>query len=176
MAERRAEARIALAHKAFWPDFGVNVTYFDIARADVPPSASGKDAVALGVMVNIPLQRGRLRAQTEEARLRQAQVSARTEALHRAIETHLSDIVSQLRQEDRQLALFRDALIPQAETTLEATLSSYATGRTSFLDLLDAERMLFILQTGYEDAFARYLQAYAALERALGVTQFDAIR
>ena len=60
-------------------------------------------------------------------------------------------------------------LSPQAETTLQATLSAYTTDRTDFLDLLDAERMLFSLETGYEDTFARYLKITAALERALGV-------
>ena len=169
-AARRADTQIALARKQFLPDFGLNVTYFDVGSADVPPTATGRDALAIGVSIKIPLQRGRLRARLEEARVRRAQVEARQEALETSFQTQIADLVSRLRQEAQQLALFQEGLIPQAETTLQATLSAYTTGRTDFLDLLDAERMLFSLGTGYEDTLARYLKMTAALERALGVT------
>ncbi len=169
-AARRADTQIALARKQFMPDFGLNVTYFDVGSADVPPTADGRDALAIGVSIKIPLQRGRLRARLEEARVRRTQVEARQEALETLFQTQIADLVSRLRQEAQQLALFQEGLIPQAETTLQATLSAYTTGRTDFLDLLDAERMLFSLHTGYEDTRARYLKMTAALERALGVT------
>ncbi len=169
-AARRADTQIALARKQFMPDFGLSVTYFDVGAADVPPTATGRDALAFGVSIKVPLQRGRLRARLEEARVRRAQVEARQEALETSFQTQIADLVSRLRQEAQQLALFQEGLIPQAETTLQATLSAYTTGRTDFLDLLDAERMLFSLGTGYEDTLARYLKMTAALERALGVT------
>ena len=168
-AARHADARIALARKQFMPDFGLNITYFDIGSADAPPTATGRDAVAIGATIKVPLQRGGLRARLEETRIRRIQVEARQEALETSFQTQIADLVSRLRGEAQQLALYREALIPQAETTLQATLSAYTTGRTDFLDLLDAERMLFSLGTGYEDTFARYLKMTAALERTLGV-------
>jgi len=168
-AALRADTGIALARKAFKPDFGVNFTYFDIGAADVPPSADGRNAVALGVAVQVPIQRGRLHAGLEEARLRRRQVDAQQEALETSFRTFIADMLSRLRQENEQLDLYREALIPQAETTLETTLSAYTTGRTDFLNLLDAERMLFMLRMGNEDTMARYLKDTAALERTLGI-------
>ena len=168
-AARRADARIALARKQFLPDFGLNVTWFDIGRADTPPTAAGRDAVAIGATIRVPLQRGARRARLEETRLRRMQVEMRQEALETSFRTQIADLASRLHGEARQLALYREALIPQAETTLQATLSAYTTDRTDFLDLLDAERMLFSLETGYEDTFARYLKITAALERTLGI-------
>ena len=166
----RADAQIALARKNYWPDFGVNVTYFDMAPAEMPPTATGRDALALGVSVKIPLQRGRLGASLEEARVRRSQVMAKQEALETEFRTEIADLLSQLEQQEEQMALFLETLIPQAETTLQATISDYTTGRTDFLNLLDSERMLFSLRTGYENIFARYLKVTAALERAIGVT------
>lgn len=168
-AARRADTRIALARKQFMPDFGLSVTWFDIGTADIPPTATGRDAVAIGATVKVPIRRGSLRAKLEETRVRRIQIEARREALETSFRTQISDFVHRLRGEARQLALYREALIPQAETTLQATLSAYATGGAGFLDLLDAERMLFSLGTDYEDTFARYLKMTAALERALGV-------
>ena len=174
-AQQKTDTQIALAKKEFLPDFGFNVTYFDVGPANIPATASGRDAFAIGVSLNVPLWRGKLNAQLAEARTRKNQVAARIEGLDTAFRAQIADLISQISQEKRQLALFQEALIPQAETTREATLSAYTTGRTNFLDLLDAERMLFSLQAGYEDAIARYMKAIAALERALGVSSLSDI-
>lgn len=172
-AEARAEMQISLARKQFLPDFGVNITYFDMSASDMMPTATGRDALAVGVSVKVPLQHGRLQAQLDEARIRAAQVTSRQEALATSFRTEIGDFVSRLERETEQLDLYQDLLIPQAETTLEATLSAYTTGRTEFLDLLDAERMLFMLHLSYEDALLRYLNASAGLERALGISSLD---
>ena len=168
-AASRADAEIALAQKQFRPDFGLSLTYFDVARTDELPTATGRNAVGIGAVVRVPLQRDRLRAQVEEARVRRSQVNARLEALETSFATQIADLVHQLQEEARQLALFEEGLIPQSETALQSTLNSYASGSTDYLDLLDSERTLFSLGTSYEDTFARYLQTVAALERALGV-------
>ncbi len=170
LAKKRTEAEIALAEKAFYPDFGLHATYFDVSPSSIPATATGRDAFAFGVTLNVPLWRNRLRARLEEARLKRMQAGARIEGLEAAFRAQILDLVARLAQEQGQLTLYEDALIPQAETSLQATLGAYASGRTDYLDLLDAERMLFSLHTGYVDAFARYLKASAALERALGIT------
>ena len=169
MAAKRADQEIALARKQFRPDFRFGITYFDIARTNVPPTARGRDALGIAATIHVPLQRNRLRAQLKEARVRRSHVHARQEALNTFLTTQVADLMHQLHEEARQLALFKEGLIPQAETALQATLSSYTTGRTDFLDLLDSERTLFSLNMSYDDTFARYLQVAAALERALGV-------
>ena len=175
-AGRRADAQIALAEKAFLPDFGVNLTYFDVGTASIPASATGRDALAIGVAMNIPLWRSKLKAQLDEARIRKSQTDERIQALYNRFETHIRDHVSQLTLDHQQLALYREVLVPQAETALQATLSSYTTGRTDFLDLLDAERMLFSLQTTYEDLRAKYLNASASLERTLGIESLNILQ
>ncbi|MEX2400514.1 MAG: TolC family protein [Rhodothermales bacterium] len=168
-AAERADKQIDLAHKQFLPDFGVNVTYFDIASGPVPPTATGRDAIALGISIKVPLQRDRLRARLEEAKARRSQTDARRDALASSFRTQIHDLVKRLEIETEQLDLYRDLLIPQATSTVNAILSAYTTGRTDFLNLLDAERMLFTLRLNREDAQARLLKASADLERELAV-------
>ncbi len=141
-AERRAQKGIALAEKQFMPDFSFNLTYFDMADRGAMASVDGRDALALGVGVKVPLQRGRLKAGLQEAKVRALQVQARQEALETTFSTQIADLVSQLEREAKQLELYQRTLIPQAETTLEATVSAYTTGRIDFLNLLDTERMV----------------------------------
>jgi len=169
----RADASESLAKKSFYPDFGVNVTYFNITKADMPPSADGRDALALGLSVKIPLQRGKLHSRLQETRLEQMRIDSNIESFAAQLETRIGDLSNRVRDDAQQLTLYRDALIPQAETTLEATLSAYTTGRTDFLNLLDAERVLFNVRMGYEDVVVRYRKSYAMLERELGVTSLQ---
>ncbi len=168
-AAKRADAEIVLANKQFKPDFRFSITYFDVGRADVPSTAKGRDAFGIGATIKVPLRRDRLRAQLEEARVRRSHVNAQRVALNTFLATQIADLIHQLREEAEQIKLFEEAMIPQAETALQATFSSYMTGRTDFLDLLDSERTLFSLSMSYDDTFARYFQVVAALERALGV-------
>ncbi len=171
----RAGRRIDLAGKASLPDFSFNLTYFDIYDSGIPAAADGRNALALGIGVKIPLWQGRLRAGREEAMLDRLRLEARYEALTTRIRRTVSEQRSRLRLERQTLDLYATTLIPQAETTREATLSAYTTGRTGFLDLLDAERMLFSLRFDAEAARVRLRQAAARLERALGVPALSEI-
>jgi outer membrane protein TolC len=157
-----------LAAKERLPDFGVSLTYFDIRDSSFPPTADGRDAIALGVSVKIPLQRDRIRAKEEEARLRRLQVLAQREAIESSIRTTVDELVYRLAQARRQVALFETALLPQATTALEATLTTYSTGRSGFLDLLDAQRMLFDLSWAREEAVSEIDRTMVSLQRAIG--------
>ena len=169
-AAEQAEADVALARKAFYPDLGVGVTYFDVTERAMPPTADGTDALAVMLSAKIPLQRGRLRARLDQARLRAAQVEARQDALETAITTELADVAYAARREAETLALFRDRLLPQAQATVESVLAAYTTGEADYVAFLDAERSRFQVQLGLEESLGRYLDATARLERALGGT------
>jgi outer membrane protein TolC len=179
---RRAEAEVALAEKAFYPEIGASVTYFDVAATAVPASdhapattTSGADALAVGVSVRVPLDRASRRAQREAARLRVREVAARREALDVAIEAGVAAHLHHLHHERETLWVYRNRLIPQAETTVEATLTAYTTGQADFLTLLDAERALFELRLMAAEASSRHGLAAARLARALGLPTLEAL-
>jgi outer membrane protein TolC len=136
----------------------------------MPPTADGTDALAVMLSAKIPLQRGRLRARLDQARLRAAQVEARQEAIETAITTEIADVAYAARREAETLVLFRDRLLPQAQATVESVLAAYTTGEADYVAFLDAERSRFQVQLGLEESLGRYLDATARLERALGGT------
>jgi outer membrane protein TolC len=67
------------------------------------------------------------------------------------------------------LKLFKNTSIPQAEQTLQSTLSYYQTGKTEFLMVIDAYRMLLMAKLDYQMSLMNYLTAKADLERAVGM-------
>lgn len=167
--QQRANREEALARKAFWPDLTVGLQYVDIAASDLTPTMTGRDALAVRLGITVPLWRDKLNAQVREARIEARRAETQLDALQLDIRMRLGDLRQRLQRQRRQLTLLNDTLIPQAETALEATLNAYSTGRTDFLDLLDAERTLFQLQMEYEATYVRSLKTVAALERMLGM-------
>ncbi|WP_263790046.1 TolC family protein [Salinibacter sp.] len=172
----KAESEAALARRAFWPDFTVGAAYTDVREGDLTPTMTGRDAFNLSVGVTIPLWRGKQDARLEEAQVERRRAEAKLDDFRLQVRSNVRDLRERLRRQQRQLTLLGEQLIPQAETSREATLSAYKAGRTDFLDLLDAERTLFQLQMDRVDTHARALQTAAELEHALGRLSLDGAR
>ena len=66
------------------------------------------------------------------------------------------------------LALLRNELIPKTAQTVEVSRTAYEKDKSSFLDLLDAERSLRDVKLKYIQAVTQYEVAVADLERAVG--------
>ncbi|MCS3676268.1 outer membrane protein TolC [Salinibacter ruber] len=164
----KAESEMALARRAFWPDFTVGAAYTDVRQDDLTPTMSGRDAFTLSVGVSIPLWRGKQEARLEEATVERRRAEAELEDFRLGVQAEVRDLRERIGRQQRQLTLLGEQLLPQAESSLEATLSAYKAGRTDFLDLLDAERTLFQLRLDYEDTHARALQTAAKLDHTLG--------
>ena len=169
----RAESESALARRAFWPDFTVGAAYTDVRRDDLTPTMTGRDAFSVSLGVSLPLWRGKQEARLEEAQVERRRAEAELDDFRLQVQADVHDLRERLRRQRRQLTLLGEQLLPQAETSLEATLSAYKAGRTDFLDLLDAERTLFQLQMNRVDTRARALQTAAELEHALGQITLD---
>lgn len=167
----RAEAAVDLARAAFLPDFKVGVGFMDMMSMDggVRPFQDLDARFALQAGLVVPLWKAPRRAALDEARLEQGAVAARYDVLALEVETEAAALRARLEEAAAALALYEEALLPQAETTVASTLSGYTTGQIGFLDLLDAERMRLELRLDYEATRAAYLQAHAALLRTLGL-------
>jgi outer membrane protein TolC len=65
--------------------------------------------------------------------------------------------------------LYKNTVIPQADQTLQATLAAYQTGKTEFLMLIDAYRMVLMSKLDYHMSVMSYMTNQAALEQAVGM-------
>ncbi|NND72011.1 MAG: TolC family protein [Rhodothermales bacterium] len=168
--EDEAVARGLVAQKQNKPDFSLGLTYIDVGRSDLIPSANGRDALGVMFGVRIPLWRKPKQARILESSL--AVKYSRYKLIDQTgvVETKVQDIIQQLHLVDEQISLLVDDLIPKAEFSFEATLSSYTTGRTDFLDLLDSERTLYEMSNILVVSRFRRRVTIAQLEHALGIT------
>ena len=127
---------LALARLQYLPDFSISVGT-DLAGI----------AQSLAGMVTIPL----LRHDAIDAAVAQAEANLRaTEAMRRQAHNDLGAQVvldlSIIRDADRQLDLFQHTILPRARQVVTVSQTAYETGRSSLLDLLDAQKSLIAIE------------------------------
>lgn len=163
--ERVREARADRA-----PSFGVGVDWIitgESAAMPAPPD-SGKDAVAVSLSVKVPLWARAYKASEDEARARSAAMRARAIDARNSVAAEVREQAARVSDDVRRVRVYETTLVPQAETTFESVLSSYAAGRSTVAELLLAERELIGLQDDLFAAEADYGMHIAQLESAVG--------
>jgi outer membrane protein TolC len=156
------------------PAFRFGVGYVDVGRREdtvgrlVPPEDNGKDSWSLNVGIGIPIQRKRNRAGVREAESRIRSRERTLESIRNSLESAVRRSVLRLHSADERARIYRDVIIPQAEESLASAEAAYTTNRQGFLDMVDAERVLFKSRLSYHRLVADYWIALADLEHSLG--------
>jgi outer membrane protein TolC len=173
-AVRSSREGVRLARKQYWPDLKLGLNYVlvgdrkDPAGLLNPPEDDGKDAIGILASINLPIWRHKLRAGVDQARLEEYRARAAYARQEDRVLFELQDAYINLESFREQLDLYRHALLPQAEQSLESSEAAYKTGKLTFLELLDSERFLLNVRYGYAKIKSDYLIAQADMERALG--------
>lgn len=178
---RAAEARVAAEeawsrHRGLEgrPDFRFGLGYTmvgereDMAGIVNPPEDNGKDILALMVGVNLPIHRKRIQAGIAEAEQSARSAEQALQGIRNELSFAVQDAILRLESGAERAALYREVIVPQAEESLASAEAAYTTGRQGFLDLLDAERVLFEARLTYRRLVADWWIAATDLERALG--------
>lgn len=169
-AVTREEDAIRLARKASFPDVMLGVDYIFVGDALNPNTPdSGKDAIMGMVALDLPIWRGKNRADVEEARRRRDAASQTLEDTENQVEAHLKMVLYRFRDAERKINLYGSTLIPQAEQGLNVTEEAYRAGKVDFLSLIDAERLFLEFQLAHERALADREQRLAEVEMLVGV-------
>lgn len=162
---RRLEGRPDFRFGLAWISVGERED--DLGRA-LPPEDNGEDALALSVGINLPIYRSRVDAGRIEAA---SNVEERRHLLRETVDRlHLSLQEAFLRVDSLQerASLYGELLIPQAEESLASAEAAYRTNRIGFLDLLDAQRVLFQVRLTRTRFQADYWIAMTDTEESLG--------
>jgi len=173
-AVRSSREGVRLAKKQYWPDFNLGFNYIIVGDRDDPaglldpPEDNGKDAIGVLASINLPIWYHKLRAGVDEARLEEYRARAAYARQEDSVLFEVQDAYINLESLREQLDLYRHALIPQAEQSMESSEAAYETGKLTFLELLDSERFLLNVRYGYAKIKSDYLIAQADMERALG--------
>lgn len=158
-------AELALVKREYYPDLMVRLMYKDMAM-------TSNDFWAAMAGVNIPLafwSGGKYRGKVQEQKINLRKADEDYLAMENMVLFELQDVLVRVQTHRNLVQLYRYTVIPQAEQTLQSTTAAYQTGKTEFLMLIDAYRMVLMARLDYHEAVMNYMASQAALEQAVGL-------
>ena len=165
---RRAERNRDRARASSRPDIMLGIEYMDNRYMT-------KDEVQAMVSVSLPLWRGRYRAARREAAMELRAAEEDYAARFNQIQAEARRALFEAQDTARRIRLYEAALIPKAEQSVNTIESDYRTGRSGFVDLLEAQRILLDLKLSLARARSDFFIHLAQWERITGVSHEEAI-
>ncbi|MFQ6616638.1 MAG: TolC family protein, partial [Fidelibacterota bacterium] len=163
-----------LAVRKNYPDLVTGLTYTVVGPTDLPGSVeSGADAFGFKAGLNLPIWFGRNRARIQSTELTIRSREEQVEEIWNQIENDLRSTWRDLGETEQTYLLYSDKLLQESEQMLSSAFSTYETGKISFLDLLDSERMVVRVRLDFERVESERRIAGARLLQAAGMIHFD---
>ncbi len=165
-ADRAMEARSAealkLAHQGYWPDFTVGYSY-----EKTGPGFNDYYMLSLGAKVPLYFWRKQTPA-IEQAALEAEAARAQVRATQLQVSSDGEGSLIAMRTAERILSVYRDGLIPQAETSQASAMAAYRVGKVDFQTLLSSVLDLQNLRQEYYRSLADHEIAVAKLQQVIG--------
>jgi cobalt-zinc-cadmium efflux system outer membrane protein len=163
------KAEVTSAKREYLPDFMTKLSYKDMAKTK-------DDFWSFMVGVTIPLapwSSGKYTSKTEETELNVKMAEDEYTSMKNMVLFDVQQALVNVQTNRNLVLLYKNTVIPQAEQTLQSTTTSYQTGKTEFLMLIDAYRMVLMSRLDYYMAVMNYMSSQAQLEQAVGLDLSD---
>ena len=158
---RRGEAMIDLARTSRVPDFSIGIEA-DVKASPVMWRPTGS--------VTLPIWRDKIAAEIAAAQFEKRSSEARLSAEQIGVAADLASMLYMYRESTRNSDLYSTTLLPKARQSLDAARSGYAAGRSSFLDVIDAERQLLVFDLSLVEARTQRELSLASLSLLIAGT------
>lgn len=158
---RAEQAAVDLALLQYYPDVEVFGRY-DAFWQETELQGSA------GMNLNVPIYRRRLNAAVSEAQFRLGQRRAEYRQRVLDIQYEVQSAYEQVEEARQTVELYHTNYLPLAEQNLTLARADYDVGRGTYLNLVMAQRQLFVVREQHEQALTDYHRRTANLERAIG--------
>jgi len=158
-------AELSLSKREYFPDLMARVMY-----KDMPMTSNDFWSVMVGVSIPLsPWSSGKYTSKVEENELNVKRAEEELANMRNMTLFELQEANVQVQTNQNLVLLYENTVIPQAGQTLQSTISAYQTGKTEFLMLIDAYRMVLMSKLDYYMSVMNYMASQAALEQAVGL-------
>src|SRR5690606_32699703 len=123
----------------------------------------------VGVMIDVPLQRGKRRAAVEQAEARIARARFEDERIVDEIRVEVDRAHRSVGEADALVAVYTDKLLPAARAQLDSARAGFTAAQNSFPVVVEAQNNLREIELSLATARAELSRRKAALARAVGV-------
>jgi outer membrane protein TolC len=158
-----------LAQLAYLPDVNVGFEYIRIGDGSTTTSNDGQDAWMFPLRVNLPVWQNRIIPEIQEAQKLEEAQKAKLVGVKNQTFFEVKDAYYRFTSASKIADLYEDAIVPQAKLALSSDQAGYESGKSSFLDLLDSERVYLNAKLSEVQFHAEALKSYADLSWATGL-------
>jgi len=142
------ETKLTQAKKDYYPDFNLKFDYITIGGGSTTHSRDGQREAQAQIKLNAS------RASLQD--IRNSTMAA------------INELYLEIKTLEEQIELYEHTLLPQAEQSVKASEIGYVAGKVDFLNLLDGERTILHIKTGYQKLLIDREKSRARLERIVG--------
>lgn len=159
------KAELSLSKREYFPDLMARVMYKNMIGT--------KDdfwSAMVGISIPIaPWASGKVTSNVDEKELNVKKAEEDYNNMKNMTLFEVQDALVKVQTNKNVVELYKNTTIPQAEQTLQSTIAAYQTGKTEFLMLIDAYRMLLMVRLDYYMAVMNFMASQAQLEQAVGL-------
>jgi len=165
---RVAEKKKSLAKWNFWPDFSFGVDYRIREYTPMDP-VKGTDFLSFRLGMSLPLwffsKQSKLLDSADE-NLRATQ--NKEQGVSRFLEYEVVERYQEAEKAREQFKLYQNAILPQAQSTLESSMIAYQVGKVDFLTLITSQLSVFNYEIEKLSTLNSFHQALTDLEELTG--------
>jgi len=164
-----AKNGVELAKKQQLPDYQFSIGYKDRKQTEMEIAP---DTWKMEFMVMLPIWQGKNKAEIKSAAANLDAAQASLTNMQNMTGLDLQMALTEAQSAWRQIDLYKNTIIPQAEQTYQAGVVSYTNGKVDFMAVLDSLNALRNVRLDYYKARVDYEKAAANLEKAVGKPLF----
>ncbi|GMB01536.1 TolC family protein [Pelosinus sp. IPA-1] len=165
-----AKNGVELAKKQQLPDYQLSIGYKDRKQTEME---TAPDTWKMEFMVMLPIWQGKNKAEIKSASANLDAAQASLTNMQNMTGLDLQMALAEAQTAWRQIDLYKNTVIPQAEQTYQAGVVSYTNGKVDFMAVLDSLNSLRNVRLDYYKARINYEKAAANLEKAVGKPLFN---
>ena len=170
LSEERAGLKLKVAEREFYPNIRLGVNY-SFRQDLVNSSMGGTDLFTVALGISLPLNYGgKYSAKEEEAIYLQQFHSEQYSSALQFLDGRFGSAIADLESLEERIKLFEEGLLPQAVQNLNSTLASYQVNEIDFINVIDAQDLLFKIETNLYKLKTDYLKQIADLEFLVGTS------
>lgn len=164
-----AQKGVELAKKQKLPDYEFQLSYKDLRQTEMD---TRPDTWKVGIMAMIPIWQGKNDGQTKAAAANREVAEAALSNMQNMTSLDIQMALVEAQSAWRQIDLYKNTIVPQAEQAYQAGVVSYTNGQVDFMAVLDGLNALRNVKLDYYKARIAYEKAAVNLEKAVGKPMF----
>ena len=170
LSQEKGKLKQNVAEKNYLPNFTLGVQY---GQRDMlqKTGMTQADFLSFSVGISLPVNYGgKISSEVDEAVSMQDLYSQQYYQAFQYLDGVFGTDVTDLNSLKNRINLFETALLPQAQQNLSSALSSYQVNQVDFINVIDAQNQLYMIETNLYKLKTDYLKKISELEFLTGTS------